>query len=221
MSGNSFGKIFKITTWGESHGKAVGVIVDGCPAGLPIVAEDVQRELDRRRPGQSKVSTQRREEDHVEFLSGIFEGRTTGMPISMIIWNQDVDSSVYETLRNKPRPGHADYTYLTKYGIYDYRGGGRASARETVGRVAAGAIALKLLALKGIEILGYVIELGGIKANIHLAGLQELKALAESNPVRCPEEKTANEMLKLVDQSRKEGDSLGGIVEIVAHGVPA
>jgi chorismate synthase len=221
MSGNTFGKIFKITTWGESHGKAVGVIVDGCPAGLSIAVEDIQHELDRRRPGQSKISTQRHEKDQVEILSGLFEGKTTGTPISMTIWNLDADTSAYEPLRNKPRPGHADYAYQAKYGIRDYRGGGRASARETVGRVAAGSIARKFLSQQGIEILGYVKELGCIEANIRVFDLSELRAIVESNPVRCPEAEVAIKMTRLLDQTRKEGDSLGGIVEVIVNGVPA
>jgi chorismate synthase len=221
MSGNTFGKLFSITTWGESHGRAVGVVVDGSPAGLTLSAEDVQRELDRRRPGQSKASTQRMEEDHVEILSGLFEGKTTGTPISMIVWNKDADSSAYDAMKNTPRPGHADYSYHEKYGIRDHHGGGRASARETVGRVAAGAIAKKLLATEGIEIIGYVSELGGIKAEIRSLDLSEIRAKAESNPIRCPDQDAANKMLQLLDQVRKEGDSLGGTVEIVAKGVPS
>ena len=221
MSGNTFGILFRITTWGESHDSAVGVVVDGCPAGLTLSAEDVQKELDRRRPGQSIASTARKEEDRVEINSGIFEGRTTGTPISMIVWNKDADSSAYDAIRNTPRPGHADYTYGAKYGIRDHRGGGRASTRETVGRVAAGAVAKKLLAQEGIEILGYVAELGGIKADISSMDLSELTAKAESNPIRCPDQDAAGRMLQLLDQTRREGDSLGGIVDIVAKGVPA
>jgi chorismate synthase len=221
MSGNTFGTLFRITTWGESHGRSVGVVVDGCPAGLALVAEDVQKELDRRRPGQSIASTQRKEEDKVEILSGIFEGKTTGTPISMIVWNKDADSSAYDALRDKPRPGHADYAYQMKYGHRDHRGGGRASARETVGRVAAGAIAKKLLAKNEIEVTAYVIELGGIKADITSLNILELKDNAESNPVRCPDLKAAKEMLQRLDEARQEGDSLGGIVAIVAKGVPA
>ena len=221
MSGNTFGTIFRITTWGESHGRAVGVVVDGCPAGLALVAEDVQKELDRRRPGQSIASTQRKEEDKVEILSGIFEDKTTGTPISMIVWNKDADSSAYEALRNRPRPGHADYAYQMKYGLRDHRGGGRASARETVGRVAAGAIAKKLLQEAGIEVVAYVTELGGIKADIASSNLGELRAEAESNPVRCPDPTAAERMLERLDAIRREGDSLGGIVAIIAKGVPA
>ena len=221
MSGNTFGKLFRITTWGESHGRAVGVVVDGCPAGLALSAEDIQKELDRRRPGQSKASTQRKEEDLVEILSGLFEGKTIGTPISMIVWNKDVDSGTYDALKNTPRPGHADYTYQEKYGIRDHRGGGRASARETVGRVAAGAIAKKLLVQEGIEIVSFVSELGGIKAKISSSDLSEIRAKAECNPIRCPDQDAANKMLQLLDQVRKDGDSLGGTVEIVAKGVPS
>jgi chorismate synthase len=202
MSGNTFGTIFRITTWGESHGRAVGVVVDGCPAGLALVAEDVQKELDRRRPGQSIASTQRKEKDKVEILSGIFEDKTTGTPISMIVWNKDADSSAYEALRNRPRPGHADYAYQMKYGLRDHRGGGRASARETVGRVAAGAIAKKLLREAGIEVVAYVTELGGITAEIASSDLGELRAKAESNPVRCPDPTAAERMMERLDNCR-------------------
>lgn len=221
MSGNTFGTIFRITTWGESHGHAVGVVVDGCPAGLALGAEDIQRELDRRRPGQSRASTQRMEEDRVEVLSGIFEGHTTGTPISMVVWNKDANSSAYDALRNKPRPGHADFSYQMKFGLRDHRGGGRASARETVGRVAAGAVAKKLLCQEGIVVIGYVAELGGIRAKIVSSDWDELRAAVESNPIRCPDLVAAQKMLLLLDQVRAEGDSLGGIVVISATGVPA
>ena len=221
MSGNTFGTLFRITTWGESHGRAVGVVVDGCPAGLTLAAEDIQVEMDRRRPGQSRVSTQRMEEDRVEILSGIFEGRTTGTPISLLVWNRDANSSAYDALRDRPRPGHADFTYQMKYGLRDHRGGGRASARETVGRVAAGAIAKKLLAEEGIEVVGYVAELGGITAEILPSDMSELRVKAESNPVRCPDIVAAQKMLELLDQVRAEGDSLGGLVVVFAVGVPA
>ncbi|MDD1727095.1 MAG: chorismate synthase [Methanothrix sp.] len=221
MSGNRFGRIFSITTWGESHGPAVGVVVDGCPSGLAIAAEDIQKELDRRRPGQSRASTSRQEKDQVEILSGIFEGRTTGTPISLVVWNKDADSSAYDLLRDRPRPGHADYTYQMKYGIRDHRGGGRASARETVGRVAAGAVARKLLEEWGIHIVAYVTELGGIRAVLPPAELMILRSQAESNAVRCPDPAAAERMLQRLEAVRKEGDSLGGMVEIVAEGVPA
>lgn len=221
MSGNTFGTLFRVTTWGESHGRAVGVVVDGCPAGLTLSVEDVQKELDRRRPGQSIASTSRKEEDRAEIQSGIFEEKTTGTPISMLVWNRDADSSAYDAIRNMPRPGHADYTYGAKYGIRDHRGGGRASARETVGRVAAGAVAKRFLDQEGIDILGYVTELGGIKAEISSSDLSELRAKAESNPIRCPDLDAAGRMLQLLDRVRREGDSLGGMVNVVAKGVPA
>ncbi len=221
MSGNTFGTIFRITTWGESHGRAVGVVVDGCPAGLTISEEDIQKELDRRRPGQSKASTQRQEADQVEILSGIFEGQTTGCPISLLVWNKDANSSAYEPLRNKPRPGHADYSYQAKYGLRDHRGGGRASARETVGRVAAGAIAKKLLYHEGIYIVGYVTELGGIKTCIpSRRDILDLRTAAEGSIVRCPDPEAAAKMEQLLDEVRAAGDSLGGMVEIVSRGVP-
>jgi len=221
MSGNTFGTVFRITTWGESHGRAVGVVVDGCPAGLAIESEDIQKDLDRRRPGQSRASTARQEADRVEILSGTFEGRTTGTPISLLVWNKDANSSAYDLLRNRPRPGHADYTYQMKYGLRDHRGGGRASARETVGRVAAGAVAKKLLQQSGIRVVAYVTELGGIRAEIDTSDSSELYARAESNAVRCPDAAAAEMMLKRLDAVRSEGDSLGGMVEIVAEGVPA
>jgi chorismate synthase len=220
MSGNTFGRLFRITTWGESHGKAVGVVVDGCPSGLDLEEDDIQNELDRRRPGQSIVSTQRKEDDRVTILSGIFEGRTTGTPISMIVWNKDASSSAYDAIKNTPRPGHADYTYHMKYGMRDHRGGGRSSARETVGRVAAGAVARRLLAREGIEIAGYVAELGGIAASNTSRRPSELRRLAEANPVRCPDQDAAAKMLQAIDEIRRQGDSLGGVVMIVADGVP-
>ena len=221
MSGNTFGTIFRITTWGESHGSAVGVVVDGCPAGLALAVEDIQKELDRRRPGQSRASTARQEADRVEILSGIFEGQTTGTPISLLVWNKDANSSAYDLLRDKPRPGHADYTYQMKYGLRDHRGGGRASARETVGRVAAGAVAKKLLHAAGIVVVAYVAELGGILAEIASTDLMQLQAQAESNAVRCPDPAAAQRMLERLDSVRGEGDSLGGVVVIIAEGVPA
>jgi chorismate synthase len=220
MSGNTFGRLFRITTWGESHGEAVGVVIDGCPSGLELCKEDVQEELDRRRPGQSKASTSRREEDLVEILSGVFEGKTTGTPISMIVWNKDANSSAYDAIKSTPRPGHADYTYQAKYGIRDHRGGGRSSARETVGRVAAGAVAKKLLSVEGIEIAGCVSELGGIKADIVYYDITELQSKIQSNPIRCPDQNAAKKMMEFLDEVRMEGDSLGGIVEVVAIGVP-
>lgn len=212
--GNTFGAVFRITTWGESHGAAVGVVVDGCPAGLPLTEADVQRELNRRRPGQSSVTTPRRESDTVQILSGVFEGVTTGTPICMLVWNEDVDSSKYEPLKELYRPGHADFTYEAKYGIRDYRGGGRASARETVGRVAAGAVAKKLLETAGIRVVGFTRQLGGIRADrVELAEI-------ERNPVRAPDAEAAKLMVEAIEVARQEGDSLGGIVELWGLGVP-
>ncbi len=212
---SSFGKIFKVTTFGESHGGSVGAVVDGCPAGLELKQTDIQKELDRRRPGQSNVSTSRDEKDMVKILSGVFEGKTTGTPIGMLVENKDVDSSKYS--RFKIRPGHADYTYEAKYGYRDFRGGGRSSGRETVGRVCGGAIAKKLLKNNGIEIYGHVKKVGGIEAN---PTLQQIKNNVEKNPVRCAEPELAQEMEKKILDAQKEGDSVGGIVEVIALGVP-
>lgn len=214
MPGNSFGRLFKISTWGESHGKAVGVVLDGCPAGLKISENDIQFELDRRRPGQSKITTQRKEPDKVEILSGIFQGKTMGTPISMIVWNIDAISKSYEDIKDTYRPGHADFTYDQKYGIRDYRGGGRSSNRETIGRVAAAAIAKKILKKEGIKTTGYVKQVGNIKAEKF--NFRQI----EQNPVRCPDKDKAVEMIELIDKVRKEGDSIGGIVEVVSTGMP-
>ncbi|HWP92834.1 MAG TPA: chorismate synthase [Thermodesulfobacteriota bacterium] len=214
MPGNSFGRLFRITTWGESHGTALGVVIDGCPAGLEISEEDIQHELDRRRPGQSAITTQRKESDRIEILSGVFQGKTLGTPISLMVKNEDVISKSYEDIKDIYRPGHADYTYDLKYGIRDYRGGGRSSARETVGRVAAAAIAKKFLSLHGIKTLGYVKQVGDLVAEE--IDLDEI----ENNPVRCPDRKKAGEMIELIDKVRREGDSIGGVVEVVSMGVP-
>jgi len=219
MSGNTFGTLFRITTWGESHGYGVGVVIDGCPAGFAIDESDIQKELDRRRPGQSDITTQRKEEDKPEIISGIFSGKTTGAPISIMVKNKDVDSSKYEALRDTPRPGHADLTYELKYGVRDWRGGGRSSARETIGRVAAGAIARKILSLNGIEILGHVVELGGIRAKI--VDIEQIRENTEKNPVRCADLDTALQMEAMIHAARSEGDSVGGIVEVIGLGVPA
>jgi len=219
MSGNTFGTLFRIMTWGESHGPAVGVVIDGCPAGLRLGEEDIQKELDRRRPGQSEITTPRKEEDKVEILSGIFQGKTTGTPISTMVRNRDVDPGKYESLRSIPRPGHADITYEMKYGFRDWRGGGRSSARETTGRVAAGAIAKKILALYGIEILGHVVELGGIRAGS--VSIEDIRKNTEKNPVRCADPDAAVEMAAMIHAVRSEGDSTGGIVEIISTGMPA
>lgn len=214
MPGNSFGQLFRITTWGESHGEAIGVVVDGCPAGLEISKEDIQSELDRRRPGQSKITTQRKESDSVEILSGVFEGKTLGTPISLMVRNEDVISKSYEDIKDTYRPGHADYTYDAKYGIRDYRGGGRSSARETVGRVAAGAIAKKILNQNGIRTYGFVRQVGRIV--VRKVDPEEI----ERNIVRCPDAAKAGEMIELIEKVRKEGDSIGGTVEVVSTGLP-
>ncbi|MDF1556828.1 MAG: chorismate synthase [ANME-2 cluster archaeon] len=218
MMGNTFGKAFSITTWGESHGPAIGVVIDGCPPGLELSETDIQHELDRRRPGQSEITSPRQEEDRVEILSGLFEGKTTGTPIAMLVRNKDAEPGKYDSIKNMPRPGHADYTYQMKYGIRDHRGGGRSSARETIGRVAAGAVAKKILTGHGIEILAHVTELGGIKASpVHV---DDIKANVESNPVRCADPEAARAMLERIKQARENKDSIGGIVEILALGVP-
>ena len=215
MSGNSYGTIFKICTWGESHGEGVGVVVDGCPAGLSLKEADIQKELDRRKTGQSKVTTTRKETDLIQILSGVFKGKTTGTPIALWVENQDADSSKYEEIKNKFRPGHADFTYLMKYGFRDYRGGGRSSARETVGRVAAGAIAKKLLARKRIKIIGYTKQIGP-----YIAERMDFKQI-EKNIVRCPDKIIAQKMIDHVLNARKKGDSVGGVVELVVKGVQA
>lgn len=211
---SSFGRIFRLTTWGESHGPALGVVVDGCPAGIPLTVEDIQYQLDRRRVGQSEVTSPRAERDRAELLSGVFEGVTTGAPISLITYNKDVDSSKYENLRRVFRPGHADFTYWAKYGHRDHRGGGRSSARETWGRVAAGAIARKILASVGCEVYGFVRELGGIEMQTF-----DRDAI-EQNMVRCPDPVAAQEMVDAILAAKADNDSLGGVIEIRATGVP-
>ena len=216
---NSFGKAFRITTWGESHGDAVGVVIDGCPPGLPISLEDIQKELDRRRPGQSEISTQRKEGDKAEILSGVFEGLSLGTPISIAVWNTDAKGKDYEHMKSVYRPSHADYTYQAKYGIRNWKGGGRASARETIGRVAAGAIAKKFLfAEYGTEIVAFVKRISDIESNI---GHEEITLeRIESNMARCPDQDAAVAMIEAVKTARKNGDSLGGIVEAFATNVP-
>ncbi len=212
---NSFGNIFRITTSGESHGRAMTVIVDGVPPNIELSEQDIQKELDKRRPGQSNIVTPRAEEDKVEILSGIFDGKTTGAPIAMIVRNKDADSSKYETLKDVFRPGHAGFTYTEKYGIYDYKGGGRSSARETLNWVAAGAIAKKILSQKKIKVTAYVKELGGIKAEkINLDDIRK-------NPVNCPDMKAAKKMEAAILKAKSENNSLGGIIEIISENVPA
>ncbi len=213
MSGNSIGKLFTVTTFGESHGPALGCIVDGCPPGMELSAEDLQRDLDRRKPGTSRHTTQRREADEVEILSGVFEGVTTGTPIGLLIRNTDQRSKDYSNIKDRFRPGHADYTYQQKYGLRDYRGGGRSSARETAMRVAAGAIAKKYLRQQGIEIRGYLAQLGPIRAE--RLDWEEV----ERNPFFCPDAAKVAEMEAYMDALRKEGNSIGARVNVVARGV--
>jgi chorismate synthase len=212
--GSTYGRAFRITTWGESHGPALGVVVDGCPAGIAIDEALIQRELDRRRVGQSKVTSPRNERDRVQVLSGVFEGRTTGAPISLITYNADADSSKYDVIRELYRPGHADYTYTMKWGHRDHRGGGRSSARETWGRVAAGAIARELLKPVGIDVYAFTQQIGDIRATRF-----EREAI-EQNLVRCADSEAAERMVAAIEQVKEEKDSLGGIVEVRAEGVP-
>ncbi len=214
MSGNTIGKLFCVTNFGESHGPAIGCVVDGCPPGMALNEADIQRDLDRRRPGQSRHTTQRREPDRVRILSGVFEGKTTGAPIALLIENVDQRSRDYSAIKDRFRPGHADYTYQQKYGIRDYRGGGRSSARETAARVAAGAVARKYLAEKGIEIRGYLAQLGPIKAEA--LDWEEV----DRNPFFCPDAAKVSQMEAYMDALRKEGDSVGARVNVVATGVP-
>jgi len=215
MTGNSFGKLFKITTFGESHGKAVGVIIDGCPSGLEINESDIQREVDKRKPGQSIIATERREEDKIEIMSGIFEGRTTGTPIAIIVKNTDADSSKYENIKEIFRPGHADFTFFKKFGIRDFRGGGRASARETVARVAAGAVAKKIISKEGIKITGHVIQIHNIKAKKFEP--EEI----EKNNVKCADSNAAKQMEQAILNAKAKADSVGGLIEIKIENVPA
>lgn len=217
---NTYGKMFRVTTWGESHGAAVGTIVDGCPSGLRITREYIQKELDMRRPGQSEITTPRAESDIVDILSGVFEGKTLGTPISMVVRNEDIDPSAYEPIKYVPRPGHADYTYSVKYGHRDHRGGGRSSARETVGRVAAGAIAKKLLEHFGVRVLGHVVEIHGIKSNYAFETPLDLQA-AKMSIVRCCDPDASAQMEECIKRAKMVGESVGGVAEVVAFNVPA
>ena len=215
MAGNTFGTVFRVTTWGESHGRAIGAVVDGCPPRIPLDETLIQSDLDRRRPAQSDITTARSEADRVEILSGVFEGKTLGTPISLFILNEGQQPHRYDRLRELFRPGHAEATYFKKYGIYDHRGGGRASARETAARVAAGAVAKQVLKAEGVEVLGFTRRVGSIEAEkVDFAEI-------ENNPVRCPDPARAGDMENLIREVRREGDSIGGIVEITARGVPA
>ena len=215
MFGSSIGNIFKITTWGESHGKAVGVVVDGCPAGLPLSEEDIQLFLNRRKPGQSPYSTPRNEADQVEILSGIFEGKTTGTPISMLVWNKTARSSDYSEIASYYRPGHADFTFDEKYGFRDYRGGGRSSGRETIGRVAAGAIASKFLNTLGIRLQAYTYSIGPVE--IHKKNFSEIY----TNPLNMPDSTAAAQAEALLQDMINSKDSIGGIIECEVTGIPA
>jgi len=220
MAGNSFGEIFKITTFGESHGGGVGVIIDGCPSGLKISEKDIQTEMDRRKPGQSSITTPRKETDIIKIFSGVFEGKTTGTPIMMMALNKDTKSDDYNNLKDLFRPSHADFTYEAKYGVRNWAGSGRASARETLARVAAGAIAKKFLKEKlGIEFVSYVEQVGPIKADIN--PLKVAMKDIESNIIRCPNQAVAKKMITLVEKVRDEGDSIGGVIQGVIKNVPA
>jgi chorismate synthase len=216
--GNTFGELFRITTFGESHGPAIGVIIDGCPAGLKIDQDFITRELARRRPGQSKITTQRKENDLPEILAGVFEGKSTGTPICIVIHNTDQRSRDYSHIAEKYRPSHADYTYQEKYGIRDYRGGGRSSARETAARVAAGAIARLFLIEKGIDVKAFVSQVGPVKLEIPYQDLNLDET--DQNIVRCPDPFTAGKMIDFIDQTRKKRDTIGGIITGVIRGVP-
>ena len=219
MAGNVFGTMFRVSTFGESHGKGLGGVIDGCPAGVELDFDFIQNELDRRKPGQSKIVTQRKEGDRVDFFSGIFEGKTTGTPIGFLILNDNQKSHDYDHIKDKYRPSHADFTFQEKFGNRDYRGGGRSSARETASRVVAGAIAKLFLAQKGIRITGYVSQVGGLKMQ---QTYQEFDfAEIEENIVRCPDPKLAEEMIALIMEIRKQGDTIGGVVECVVEGTPA
>jgi chorismate synthase len=220
MSGSTFGHAFRITTFGESHGGAVGVVIDGCPPRLPLAIEEIQHDLDRRRPGQSRLTTPRQEADRAEILSGVFDGVTLGTPIAILVRNEDARPSAYEAMKDVYRPSHADFTYEAKYGVRNWQGGGRASARETVGRVAAGAVARALIRrAAGIEVVAWVSRVHELEAKVDPAGVT-LEAV-EANEVRCPDLEAAARMADAIDAARRRGDSLGGVVDCVARGVPA
>ena len=219
MPGNTFGQLFKITTFGESHGGAVGVVIDGCPPGISVSEEEIQKDLDRRKPGQSRITTPRKEEDTIHILSRVYEGKTTGTPILLLAHNKDMRPEDYDHMKKLYRPGHADFTYMEKYGLRDFRGSGRASARETLARVAAGAIAKKYLKEKcGIEIISYVEQVGDIRTDIdyHQITFPDV----ESNIIRCPDVSTARRMIELVEKVKAEGDSIGGVIKGIIKNVP-
>lgn len=216
---NTFGQIFRLTSFGESHGRGIGGIIDGCPAGILLDTEQIQAELARRKPGQSKITTQRQEPDQVEFLSGVFEGKTQGTPIAFVVWNKDQHSNDYNDLKNVYRPSHADYTYIKKYGTRDHRGGGRSSARETIARVVAGAIAKQILASAGVKIQAYVSQVGEVKLEKSYQELDLTKT--ESNIVRCPDAETAEKMIDRIVKAGNDRDTVGGVITAVVTGVPA
>lgn len=219
MAGNSFGQLFRITTFGESHGGMVGAIVDGCPPNLAISEDEIQKDLDRRKPGQSSITTPRKEEDEIKIMSGVFEGKTTGTPILLLAYNKDIRPEDYQEMKDLFRPGHADFTYAKKYGFRDWHGSGRASARETLARVAAGAIAKKFLKEKlGIEFLSYVEQAGNLKTEVDFN--QVTMKQIESSIVRCPDQEVAEKMIKLIEQVHSEGDSIGGVIRGVIKNVP-
>lgn len=222
MAGNTTGSIFRVTTWGESHGKALGAVVDGCPPGLVLSESDIQKALDRRRPSNLISSTTRKESDKVEILSGVFEGKTTGTPVSLIIRNTDAESSSYDSLKDVFRPGQGDYTYLQKYNIRDWRGGGRASGRETAARVAAGAIAAKVISRLGIDVVAYTQAIGAVVIDrSKMPSDRNLRKIVYDNSLFCPDSQAARAMEKKIAAVRKKGDSLGGVVEIIVRGCPA
>ena len=219
MAGNTFGSLFKITTFGETHGKSVGCIIDGCPSGLVLSEKDIQKDLDRRRPGQSNITSQRQEKDMVEIHSGVFEGKTTGTPIMLLVRNTDARSKDYSHLQDAFRPSHADYTFKKKFGIRDFRGGGRASARETLARVAAGAVARKYLDEKmKLEIVAFVERIKNIESKVDSATVTQIEV--DKNSVRCPDSRTAEKMIELITRARSEGDSVGGVIRCIIRNVP-
>jgi chorismate synthase len=219
MSGNKMGKMFNVTTFGSSHGTALGAVVDGCPAGLELSVKDIQTELEKRKPGTSQITTSRQETDEVKILSGIFNGKTDGTPITAVVYNKEMDSSSYENLKNKPRPGHGDYTWTARYGVYDYRGGGRGSGRTTIGQVIGGAVAKKLLNTLNIKVISHVTQVGTIKAK--KIEPKDIESNVESNIVRCADPEAAPRMEALILHMKEQGDSVGGVVETVVLNPPA
>ncbi|MDP1879431.1 MAG: chorismate synthase, partial [Parachlamydiaceae bacterium] len=220
MASNTFGTIFRIMTWGESHGKALGVVIDGCPAGFELSEKEIDESLIKRAPGKTEHTSPRKENDQVEILSGVFEGKTTGTPISLMIRNYDADSSKYEPIKELFRPGHANFTYLEKYGIFDYRGGGRSSGRETISRVAAGAVAKQFLKYEGIECVTYIKQIGNIKANLNFQDLSQWRSSIDQSTLFCPDVEASKKMKELINLMKEDGDSIGGVVEFIVIGLP-